>query len=265
MCTRVRWEFSLGLVPFLCLAVAIQAASHAQTAPAHVQPAAAKAAPAEATPAKPATQGDEAKESGDRGFNTGIKVHGWWVIEVRNRDGRVVTHREFENKLEGAEGAQVIMNGIGGTGEEGQWMIALPIPCSASNFCVLGQSGEPGPQSVPLAGDLISSFGGASTLNCQGAPAGTCQQTLQLTVNNPIGTLKLSGSVVAASSGSIGAVETATQQCYGPLNSGPPTVSVQACQQIAPSSAQYFTGTTITPVPFSAGQTIDVAVTISFQ
>lgn len=29
----------------------------------------------------------------------GIKVHGHWIIEVRNPDGSLVTHREFENSL----------------------------------------------------------------------------------------------------------------------------------------------------------------------
>lgn len=195
-------------------------------------------------------------------LNTGIKVHGHWVIEVKNPDGKVVTHREFENKLEQIEGAQLIMSALGGVGEFGQWMIALPVPCSSSDFCVLGLTGQPQPQAVPVPTDLTSSFGGASTLTCQGAPSGTCQQTLQLTVNNPIGTLRLSGNVVASSSGSLGAVETAMQECYGnPF----PTVTVTACSQLAPSNVQYFTGTTITPVSFSDGQTISVTVTISFQ
>src|SRR2546423_1698687 len=34
-----------------------------------------------------------------RGQQEGIKVHGHWTIEVRNPDGTLVTHREFENAL----------------------------------------------------------------------------------------------------------------------------------------------------------------------
>ena len=265
MRTHVRWEFSLGLVSFLCLAVAVSTASHAQGVGAHAQPAAAKAVPVAATPAKSAAQGVKAMETAGQGLNTGIKVHGHWVIEVKNPDGRVITHREFENKLEGLEGAQVIMNDISGAGEAGQWMIALPVPCSASGFCVLGQTGDPTPQSVSVASDLSSAFGGATTLDCQSAPAGTCQQTLELSVNNPIGTIKLNGNVVAATAGSIGAVETAINECYGGSGGTPPTITIAACQQIVPTNVQYFTGTTITPVPFSAGQTVSVTVTISFQ
>ena len=41
-----------------------------------------------------ATAGTAAK-----GTQEGIKVHGHWTIEVRNPDGKVVTHTEFENAL----------------------------------------------------------------------------------------------------------------------------------------------------------------------
>ena len=35
----------------------------------------------------------------NHGSHQGIKVHGHWTIEVRNPDGSVATHREFENSL----------------------------------------------------------------------------------------------------------------------------------------------------------------------
>jgi Na+-transporting methylmalonyl-CoA/oxaloacetate decarboxylase gamma subunit len=34
-----------------------------------------------------------------KGTHEGIKVHGHWTIEVKNPDGKLVTHREFENSL----------------------------------------------------------------------------------------------------------------------------------------------------------------------
>ena len=40
----------------------------------------------------------EEKPSGDSS-REGIKVHGHWTIDVRNPDGTLVTHREFENSL----------------------------------------------------------------------------------------------------------------------------------------------------------------------
>lgn len=228
------------------------------------------AQPKPAAALRPASTTPATRQSAD-GPHEGIKVHGHWVIEVKNPDGRVTARREFENKLEGLEGAQVIMNVLSGEAVKGQWMIALPVPCSSASFCVLGEGGDPAPQSVPIATDLTSAFGGAASLDCQSAPSGACAQTLVLTINNPIGTLVLTGSVVAGNSGSIGAVETANQECYGSINlkgqiSSPPGFTVAQCEQFVPSDVQYFTGTTLTPAQsFSAGQTITVTVTISFQ
>jgi len=229
----------------------------AQAAGAAAQPAKMAAQPA-ATPAMAAHPAAPGKRQ-PGGNHEGIKVHGHWVIEVKNPDGTVTARREFENKLEGAEGAQLIMSLLGGAAVKAQWMVVLPVPCSTADFCVLGETGDPTPQSVPLAADLTSSFGGATTLNCQSAPAGTCLQTLGLTINNPIGSIVLAGSVVASTSGSIGAVETALQECYAT------NIAIAACTQFAPSNVQYFTGTTITAASFGAGQTVSVTVTISFQ
>ena len=40
-----------------------------------------------------------AEAKSERPGHEGIKVHGHWVIDVRNLDGKLVTHREFENAL----------------------------------------------------------------------------------------------------------------------------------------------------------------------
>lgn len=54
--------------------------------------------------AKPAAQLAAAKKPVDiaspaKGMNTGIKVHGHWVIDVKNPDGSLARHVEFENSL----------------------------------------------------------------------------------------------------------------------------------------------------------------------
>src|ERR1700722_13311663 len=61
----------------------VDAATVAQTATA--KPAAEAAAPA--------------AQSASKGPQEGIKSHGHWTIEVKNPDGRLVPHREFENAL----------------------------------------------------------------------------------------------------------------------------------------------------------------------
>ncbi|MBI3476963.1 MAG: hypothetical protein HY010_14625 [Acidobacteria bacterium] len=42
-----------------------------------------------------------AQEEKPGGPKEGIQVHGHWVIDVRNPDGKLVTHREFENAYAG--------------------------------------------------------------------------------------------------------------------------------------------------------------------
>src|SRR2546423_15522419 len=52
------------------------------------------------TQSKPAkSRATQPEASPGRGQQEGIKVHGHWTIEVRNPDGTLVTHREFENAL----------------------------------------------------------------------------------------------------------------------------------------------------------------------
>src|SRR6476660_2101480 len=52
-----------------------------------------------------ATRSTAAESSG--GPKEGIKVHGHWTIDVRNADGTLATHREFENALQ-ISGAKVL-------------------------------------------------------------------------------------------------------------------------------------------------------------
>jgi len=51
-----------------------------------------------ATPRLPQAESTVGEHDGG-GMLEGIKVHGHWVIEVRNPDGRLVQRRDFENSL----------------------------------------------------------------------------------------------------------------------------------------------------------------------
>jgi len=44
------------------------------------------------------------KKSDSGGKNEGIKVHGHWVIDVKNPDGSLAGHRDFENSRLRTEG-----------------------------------------------------------------------------------------------------------------------------------------------------------------
>jgi hypothetical protein len=51
------------------------------------------------TGAIPKAPAPPAAKSSSHGPSDGIKVHGYWTIEVRNPDGKVAKHLEFENQL----------------------------------------------------------------------------------------------------------------------------------------------------------------------
>jgi hypothetical protein len=49
--------------------------------------------------------------SGGKGTHEGIVVHGYWKIDIRNPDGTLVRHAEFENSLAGGTGLQINQSG----------------------------------------------------------------------------------------------------------------------------------------------------------
>src|SRR5947208_12840021 len=60
------------------------------------------------------------------GPKEGIKVHGHWTIEVRNPDGTLVTHREFENALT-SDGGFALSAVLGRALTLGLWRIQLEV------------------------------------------------------------------------------------------------------------------------------------------
>ncbi|MGA7335777.1 MAG: hypothetical protein WBW91_03555 [Candidatus Sulfotelmatobacter sp.] len=87
------------------------------------------------------------------------KVHGYWIIEVRNADGKVAKHMEFENQLctsfsdgnggNPVGGDSILSSLLAGTASAGAWSIVLgasgPIPnppnCYIQPYFYLSQSG----------------------------------------------------------------------------------------------------------------------------
>jgi hypothetical protein len=84
------------------------------------------------------------------GPQEGIKIHGHWVIEVRNPDGTLATRREFENSLE-TQGQQNLAALLARAASGGHWLISFdgftsgPCPdafrSSGGKECVIGESG----------------------------------------------------------------------------------------------------------------------------
>jgi len=178
----------------------------------------------------------------------GITVHGHWTIDVRNPDGTLVSHREFENALLGS-GKTFAAQLFSGTAVPGPWAIALLGDLTNGAICTAGIAGVCGITQGPPEG---FGFGATSSPN------------LTLTPGN--GAFTLSGSIQAASRGSIASVQTWPGKCVS-------TVSPATCTIANVETLIAFTGTSLTdpstnqptPVIVQAGQIVQVSVTISFS
>jgi hypothetical protein len=126
---------------------------------------------------------------GAGGPREGIHVHGHWVIDVRNPDGTLVTHREFENSYNPSN--QVLASFLGRTAVPGNWAVQF-----------LGQTAQELYELDP------PSYGGNLAIQVSGA------------------TLTLSGSVSASVAGTVSSVQTILGWCSGgnvaPLNCNAP-------------------------------------------
>ena len=175
---------SLVLAALLAMVLSTAGISHAQSsAPSSVGPAAKPAAaPAPALPAA-------------KGQHEGIKVHGHWTIEVKNPDGKVVTHREFENALDPNEGADLLTGVLSGEYSPSGFYILLGATssgqfCGGVGACFLEDTRDP--------------------LSCQ-LCNGTVTYTPNMGTSNAIG-FTLTGSS-APPSGTIGSVATGVNVC----------------------------------------------------
>ena len=214
-------------------------------------------------------------------------MHGHWTIDVKDPDGKVVTHREFENAL--SQGFPYLNYGTLPSGSSllsalitGQtmmtpvaWAIVLEgpgYPSGTNSPCVYIPPGYGGPTSACiLTQNAPSSFlvvqGG-----CPSAPLPIYSCNLAV---SPLGTapnftgFQLSGSIVSTQAGTVSAVATVDANACGP------TDSLASCTFVNSNGLVSFTsknldGNTVPgdPMPVTvsaAGQTIQVTVNISFQ
>ena len=188
------------------------------------------------------------KFSGD-GSQEGIKVHGHWTIEVRNPDGKLVTHREFQNSLSASSGNQTLASFLSRGSSVGTWVLQLYSSVSPNSTPCLTTTGTVAvcfifePTSVPTpSGNVFNSLTVAGP---------------QSTPPNP--NLVLGGTFTAGQSGQIDFVEADVRQCP---NTTPP--STPSCTPLSQSGALTVRSLP-TPVVVSQGQIVQVTVVISFS
>ncbi len=237
-------------------------------------------------------QNSTAEASAQKGQSEGIKVHGHWIIEVRNPDGKVVERREFENSLDpggfvfppiphggpvpgGAAFLSAAMTSTSSTmaTPAGSWAIILA-PGSLSNLAsTVGSPCSFSSSLLTFGACFLSQPGGG---NAPFSIAGECG--VQLWSCNlaatPLGTngFQLSGSVAATQTGTVSEVATMNWGLCGPAASLPGCPFAKSFGVASLTSKPLDGNTTAgaaagdpNPVPVSAGQTIAVTVTISFQ
>lgn len=214
------------------------------------------------------------------GSREGIKIHGHWTIDVRNPDGTLDKHLDFENGL-------CTLSSIGNTGLNpeagdvdlatllfgstipGPWQIALNSPVIPT----FPAGGTPGPACGVLganSNEFILNQSNATGLNSGCVGAQLCFPVL----SPPVLTASLNGVLLAAqftvpqgtSNTTITAVQTNLGLC---LVSQVSTSAACVSNQVAlgPFSGTYLTGTGAVPSPptVTAGQTVAVSVQYSFQ
>ncbi len=213
-----------GMAAIAALAIGVAGFGRAQSNPPaeqKQQPAAEKKA--EAAP-KPA-----AEEAKKKGAGEGIQVHGHWTIEVKDPDGKVAVHREFENSLATSAGASVLGNLLLGYVVPGGFAVTL--------------------QEFPTTGGVLI----LNICSAGGCPAGASGQ---LTAGPLTNGLSLSGQVVSTTSNPIpaGNIVGVLTQMYECFNTASPTtlstISPTGCT--VANGVQLFTSASLGPPHYSS-------------
>jgi hypothetical protein len=195
-------------------------------------------------------------------------VHGHWIIDVKNPDGKLVTHREFENSLAPTTGGQLLSALLGRQVGAYSWAVAIGGTgiCSNPQSLIMSLS-YPGTvtealQETSLVGCTLGEASGIYFQSCTDAngcfPGGLNPPSF---LNPPVATsgsfptptgvipptiLVLSGQMTAEQSGTITGVLTQLMTTANPESGygGTP-----AAFQGIPAQTQQITGTGLTPVP----------------
>jgi hypothetical protein len=167
---------------------------------------------------------NEAKPPGGPG--EGIKVHGHWTIDVRNPDGTLASHHDFENSLE-STGGVALSSSLARTGVIGSWKVVLLT------------------SSAGVVGALSETSGNLTIVAPTSGP------------NN--GNLVLNGSFTDVQGGLVATVESLFDVCS-------PGVLPASCNDANAIGETLFTLRVLTtPVNVVPGQLVQVTVVISFS
>jgi hypothetical protein len=248
------------------------------------------------------TQDFSPKPTAPKGQSEGITVHGHWVIEVRNPDGKLVKHVEFENSIDpgfnlpeesngtssspisvpgGAELLSAALNGQASP-DPATWGIMLVGPAGLANLsntanapCVTTlvtntiTTSDTGPIDACILLPAAFTTRGASGILPENCTANVPPGVSCNTVSVPVGTnpnltgLQISGSGMATHTGQIVTVATLNFHPCGNLgNVGSICPMSSGVGFASLTSSSNFPNS---PINVTSGQTVAVNVAISFH
>jgi len=231
------------------------------------QPTSATSAAPKATPPHkqtPAAPAEAQATAPNDAAHQGIKVHGHWTIDVKNPDGTLVEHRDFENSIQ-YDGQNYLVGLLSGYAVNGGYGIYFS-NATASTTNAVCTSGQ-----YPYCAIVQSTTAGPGIFACISY---TCVGGLTVTPTFGLGpTIKLAGTITAPNAGSIAQVFTSPAGCNaaGSTTYFPTTVATitpAACMASNNSTSLGGTMTLATlssPISVVAGQIIQISVTLSFS
>jgi hypothetical protein len=196
----------------------------------------------------------------------GIKVHGHWKIVIKNPDGTVVSSTEFENSLITPGGGDAVL---------AQLLTSYAVPSFWRIFVsgtLCGTASAPSACQIAPSTDTL----GCSLPNCFN---NLVTNYIPVGLNNNVPTtaasFQLSGNFTALTTGPLVLVQTGNTLCTNgapPITSSPSECAVAAGgggigggTGVGGVEFYYFTGTTTAATVTSAGQIVQITVTISFS
>lgn len=220
------------------------------------------------------------EELPSKGLNTGVEVHGHWVIEVKNPDGRRVSHTEFENSYEGNTD---LIDLLARQFVFGEWGVILGGPSTPCAAQITGPFGNAALGKIFISTTppycVISESGPMITQNCAVSSSQTdCSQNLQVGISTSTTSFTLGGSVISSQNGTVSQVESIVTSC--PPSTAPAACATETVQNASGNSILGFTAATLPAsasgqcgganqppcaIPVSGGQTIQAQVTITFH
>jgi hypothetical protein len=211
--------------------------------------------------------GQQATPAGDPSVHQGLQVHGHWVIDIRNPDGTLVQHREFENSIQ-ATGQGILVGLLSGYLVPGDWMIALG-PQSGNGACVATY------QFCGLIHNAATypAQGYCTDYYCTGSTLSYTYNFGAVGLGGPF-SIVLSGTITANQTGTIGNVTTLLNTCANigySATANPSSIETSSpatCVTQTTPEPWYgpFTGTSLTtPISVTNGQQIQTTVTITFS